>query len=619
MSSPSSEAAAPAKAKPLQLVKLIFEGHPSFVDKPSVEVDQEALSHLTERLRKLGAKKVAVVSVMGAFRTGKSFLLDLMLRYLRHGARCLAAGEDPDSGPTPPERGTDADGNQTEYPLPAWLTASGASIEGVDEADGFRFKGGMDACTEGIWVWSEPFLKQINGEPVGLLLMDTQGAWDGNMTKEQSATIFGLTAVLSSKQIYNISVQIQEDKVENLTFFMRFAQTAIQKASLEMAKDEQLKEHIDRPFQSLDFLVRDFKHFRDDDSMEGCKKMMAEHMARHTDPKRVKAKDTAEILTSMFQNMGCFCLPHPGFAIEKETWKGGYKDISNDFIRMVDTYVREVFSINLEAKRILGGDLTPLTFGLIVNQFVSAFADASPVAMTFTQAITNSTVLLAKEQAMKSFQRKMEKALSHGGLEEAEFQQLTANKIKEVQSEFEKVSIFGDTAIREDTWSEIKENLEELKKRFHEDNLRKLEKALAVFANISILGLAFFALDRISDYACDWWSQTCVEVSKILLLCWVLILGYVGFNVYLLLNKQGKIATASAAGELWKEMVRLVGVYSELAKSLKFKELLDLSKEALSKKVDSPNAASGKVDGKEDPKGSATQRSKSAREKKMQD
>jgi hypothetical protein len=27
-----------------------------------------------------------------------------------------------------------------------------------------------------------------------------QGAWDSNMTKEQSATIFGLTAVLSSKQ-----------------------------------------------------------------------------------------------------------------------------------------------------------------------------------------------------------------------------------------------------------------------------------------------------------------------------------------------------------------------------------------------------------------------------------
>merc|ERR1719162_662270 len=89
----------------------------------------------------------------------------------------------------------------------------------------------MDACTEGIWVWSEPFLRKINGETVALLLMDTQGAWDGNMTKEQSATIFGLTAVLSSKQIYNINMQVQEDKVENLAFFMLFAQAALAKSA----------------------------------------------------------------------------------------------------------------------------------------------------------------------------------------------------------------------------------------------------------------------------------------------------------------------------------------------------------------------------------------------------
>lgn len=37
------------------------------------------------------------------------------------------------------------------------------------------------------------------GRRVAVLLMDTQGAWDDTMTKAQSATIFGLTALLSSK------------------------------------------------------------------------------------------------------------------------------------------------------------------------------------------------------------------------------------------------------------------------------------------------------------------------------------------------------------------------------------------------------------------------------------
>ena len=42
-------------------------------------------------------------------------------------------------------------------------------------------------------------------------ISDTLGKWP-HPDEEQSATIFGLTAVLSSKQIYNINMQIQEDK-----------------------------------------------------------------------------------------------------------------------------------------------------------------------------------------------------------------------------------------------------------------------------------------------------------------------------------------------------------------------------------------------------------------------
>eukprot|EP00971_Amphidinium_carterae_P162750 3226795-Amphidinium_carterae.1 len=42
--------------------------------------------------------------------------------------------------------------------------------------------------------------------------MDTQGAWDDSMTKDQSATIFGLTALLSSKLIYNIQNRMRGHK-----------------------------------------------------------------------------------------------------------------------------------------------------------------------------------------------------------------------------------------------------------------------------------------------------------------------------------------------------------------------------------------------------------------------
>uniref|UniRef100_A0A7S0FNM2 GB1/RHD3-type G domain-containing protein n=1 Tax=Pyrodinium bahamense TaxID=73915 RepID=A0A7S0FNM2_9DINO len=510
---------------------------------------------------------------MGAFRTGKSFLLDLFLRYLRHGQ----SNEGPDNKSPPPPRGSGS-----EFPLPAWVTASGNTIDGASDesCSGFRFKGGMEACTEGIWVWSEPFVRDIKGRPVALVLMDTQGAWDSCMTKEQSASIFGLTAVLSSKQIYNINMQIQEDKVENLAYFMRFAQAAIRKASSEMAKSGQEcnQAEVERPFQSLDFLVRDWRHFREDWSIERCKEQMEEHFSKHLDPKKVVENSTAEALHSMFDRIGCFCLPHPGLTIERETWTGNVHDISTDFIRFVDAYMQDVFSEALDTKSILGSELSTITFPLVLRDFVNAFHDAAPVAMSFTQAMTNATVLLAKEQAMQSYTKKMDEAASSAprGMEPKQFEDLNLQVSKEIQAEFQRVTIFGPDSTREDAWKSIEESLQTLYKRYVEDNSRRLEKALVAFANIALLGLSLFVLDRVSDWTCDWWSQTCVEVSKLMLMGYLAIAGWIGVHVYLLINDRGRLSAAVAAGELWKEMLRLLGEYSELAKGLHFSELQDI-------------------------------------------
>lgn len=68
---------------------------------------------------------------MGAFRTGKSFLLDLFLRHLRYEQKLAEAGEGPPPPTEAPERG-----GEEEYPLPAWMTDAGTTIEGgVDGAE----------------------------------------------------------------------------------------------------------------------------------------------------------------------------------------------------------------------------------------------------------------------------------------------------------------------------------------------------------------------------------------------------------------------------------------------------------------------------------------------------
>lgn len=67
-------------------------------------------------------KKVSVLSVAGAFRKGKSFLLDFFLRYLTRNNREDWMGSD-------------------DEPL-----------------TGFHWKGGSERDTTGILMWSEPFI-----------------------------------------------------------------------------------------------------------------------------------------------------------------------------------------------------------------------------------------------------------------------------------------------------------------------------------------------------------------------------------------------------------------------------------------------------------------------------
>ncbi|CAE8636465.1 unnamed protein product, partial [Polarella glacialis] len=556
---------------PLQLVTLNME-------ERKVEVNEDALGRLEKRLKELGAQRVAIVSVMGAFRTGKSFILDLMLRFLRYEADHPEEAEAAQNAEVP------ARGGDAEFPLPAWMASAGVTLEGAtDDSDGFRFKGGMDACTEGVWIWSEPFIRKLNGVPVAVLLMDTQGAWDSNMTKEQSATIFGLTAVLSSKLIYNINMQIQEDKVENLAYFMRFAQAAIRKASSELERSGQKlnKDDIDRPFQALDFLVRDWRHFREDWNVDQCKDQMEQHLARHVNPQNTIENSTAEALHGMFQRLKCFCLPHPGLAIERETWTGKVSDINHDFIRFTDLYVREVFTDALKPKNILGSELSTVTFPLVLRDFVSAFHDAAPAAMSFTQAMTNCTVLLAKETAMKNYTKKMDEAAQRAprGLDPSAFEQLNRSVTKEIEESYSGITIFGSDEVRSECWSAIMDNLDSLHKRYFEENSRRLEKALVAFAHVALLGLVLFILDRISDWTCDWWSQTCTDLSKLMFLAYGGIFAYVGIQAYLLLHDRGRMAAAMAGGELWKEMVRLMGVYGELAQELNFHEIVNVVKQ----------------------------------------
>ena len=106
------------------------------------------------------------------------------------------------------------------------------TLEGSNSTDdptlskkGFSHRGGSDRNTEGIWLWSEPFIipnEFVPGGELCLLLMDTQGMFDGQTTQMLTTSIFGLSTLLSSYQIYNIEKRLQEDHLQHLALFSEY-------------------------------------------------------------------------------------------------------------------------------------------------------------------------------------------------------------------------------------------------------------------------------------------------------------------------------------------------------------------------------------------------------------
>ncbi|XP_010704841.1 atlastin-2-like isoform X1 [Meleagris gallopavo] len=111
------------KPRPIQIVLAHEDDH-------NFELDEEALEKilLQEHIKDLN---IVVVSVAGAFRKGKSFLLDFMLRYMY---------------------------NRTS---PCWIGGN------TEPLTGFTWRGGCERETTGIQIWSEVFvIDKPNGTKV---------------------------------------------------------------------------------------------------------------------------------------------------------------------------------------------------------------------------------------------------------------------------------------------------------------------------------------------------------------------------------------------------------------------------------------------------------------------
>lgn len=362
--------------------------------------------------------KVAIISIAGKFRTGKSFLLDLFLRYLRYYSdHPEVAWEESDHPAWLPVGGEELEGNKD-------LGASEFVSREESKKTGFKWQAGDKRTTLGIWLWSHPFYLPLpgstTGEKIAVLLMDTQGLYDMKSSQKLTTQIFGLSTLISSYQILNVERNIDENALSNVALFSEYAKVAsldIQRESDNSQQSTQSSKEVEtiKPFQHIEFLVRDALGLTSS-MMRDTQEALYDHLKEYiqevmSQSEHEDLRVTREQITSCFDSISAYKLPHPGPHVAgEETFEGKIQEISKNFCRMVNRYANHVFSTNLQPKRIHGRNLRARDLAIYIESITEVFHSGDfPDPINIYDAVASANIASVKNNSLLQYKTAMNK------------------------------------------------------------------------------------------------------------------------------------------------------------------------------------------------------------------
>jgi len=475
-------------------------------DESSFILQEENLKIIMGEIKKLEryANELVIISVVGAFRTGKSFLLSMFIRYLEY---CESLGQE-----IPSDKRGEA----------KWLKNgkffSHGNIKNPEKTEpGFAWAHGRDRTTTGMYMYGKPFLRTIPGttDKAVVLLMDTQGMFDMETTKVLTASIFGLSTLISSYQIMNVMNQLQENILQELHFFSGYSVAALRELARreEEVKTAEIKKEA--PFQTLEILVRDYPHFSSEETAQGWLTGMPSYLQSVLDP-RGHDEGMRKQIKETFQNIVCFLLPHPGLKMIAKQWSGDLDVAEKNFLEMLDHYVRTVFEENLVVKKIRNQTITSLRLEEFIKAFIGIFKDGKmPQTKGLVQAIGDATNMCAKDDALKLYNQEMTQRIQGSFLKSDQLKDAHETSKKLSFSSYDSVAVFGDREATATVKKSLESQVKAAYKEFKDQNKRKMHSNLEKYVIPVLAAIVAYVLDYISDFTCDSWLGVCRQFSTL--------------------------------------------------------------------------------------------------------
>ena len=337
--------------KPIEFIKI------SSLGKCTITPEAE------EMLSKIDSN-LAVVSIAGIYRSGKSYLLNRLL------------------------------GRQ----------------------DGFEIGPNITSCTKGIWIWGDTV--KLNNKNTEVLIIDTEGLASAFEDRNENIDIiiFCLSVLLSSLFIYNSMKNIDESAIENLALVLNFAKKI-------QSKYNSLNDYANN-FPSFLWVLRDFAlELVDEKGKEVSAKQYMENALKEENTNMMsyneynkgiieeinKKNEIRKIIKLFFRERDCYTLIRPIHDEKKLKIidQIPQEELRPEFLSQMNSLVEKVFD-NIRPKNINGGFMNGPMFLNLAKMYVESLnSDELPNINTSWKIVIDSQMKSAFDSGLEYYMNEM--------------------------------------------------------------------------------------------------------------------------------------------------------------------------------------------------------------------
>ena len=378
---------------------------------------------ISDEARKLLSQKsnenLGIISLVGKYRTGKSFLLNRVILNRKENV-------------------------------------------------GFNVGPTFKPCTKGIWIWSDPLILNNvhSSQPFPCYLIDTEGLGAYDEEINHDSKIFLIAVLISSLFVYNSFGAIDENQINDLSFVLNLSKTI----KIKSVSIEDNEEELAKYFPTLLWLLRDFSLKLEDKNgnvitekqyLENALVELSGMSSTIEEKNRVRS-----LIRTYFPERDCFCMVRP---IEEERDLQNLQNLPDNQFRKEFLEQSKIFRNKVMKKTKPKRFRNKLLSGSMLVELVQSILDS--INSGSIPVIENSWKYIMKNECIKNSKELINKFI----MEINKYKDENKNQPDFLKNVKKYVKKLADTYIKDFLNNNLLDD-EESKKEFSE----KLEKKINV-------------------------------------------------------------------------------------------------------------------------------------------